>query len=768
MFFRDKTVVHLALFKSRIYRILSAIGLLCLLYGQGLSQEPGAYRTILSGDFQTTSIWEQYDGTVWNAATEPPDQTNDVYINQNHTLSLSQDEEVKSLFINAEAEAGQKLNLNGFNLDIYGSLQAFEGPAPGTPNRAWNSTNWIGNSLTSTLTFRGDSRIIIPRDAWSAQSDNSRYSVVFDPGPGVELTIQEAFKSLRFTIRSGTLIQELDTSVNPENCPTFSFNTNTSQFGGGPYGDLIIEDGATLITNCNEEISFRSGSISAANFDLQQGGTLILEGENPQVEAATVQLNGTVIHRGPNSPKNFLSKSYADASTPQSVRNLVLEGNENLSLPNNLTILGNLTQSGTGEIIAQFSHLQFLGGSDQLIENSSLETQELTLNKPSGELIVEEDLRVLETLNMLSGSLNLNGNELHLNETGGGELNYLGGSWKNASLYTYHNIPTSFDAVNGTFPFEDTKNGGIRKVQLLGNSAGGDLNIEFTEYEGAEYNADFDDSDDTPILYRLYSYFQFSGLNPSTNPVELRISADKLIVDDVDDLRIVGTGYAAPGDHLDGLDPDELWARRDLTFEDLEGVNFTIGSFRTLSILPITWVDFSVQESKEGALLEWEVAQNGNSGIYEIYHSLSSDISSERKIAEVPSNPGEGTFNYQYFDPAINLQLDHYYRIKFIEKNKEDKWSWVIRLEPTAYSSDQQFSLFPNPYSNGKLDVLIPKNWALENIQVEILKLPGKQVYQGIWDENKIVKQLTHGSPGLYIIQVTHQSESQVVRWIRH
>lgn len=49
----------------------------------------------------------------------------------------------------------------------------------------------------------------------------------------------------------------------------------------------------------------------------------------------------------------------------------------------------------------------------------------------------------------------------------------------------------------------------------------------------------------------------------------MRISAHQLIVEDVDDLRIVGTGYAAPGSHLLYLDPVELWARRQISINDL-------------------------------------------------------------------------------------------------------------------------------------------------------------------------------------------------------
>ncbi|SDC99826.1 Por secretion system C-terminal sorting domain-containing protein [Algoriphagus faecimaris] len=763
---RDKLFDYLALFESRIYRILSAIGLFCLLTSYVFSQEIGAYRTVGSGDFQNLTIWEVFDGFIWNAAANSPNQTNDIYIDQTHTLSLSQNEAVKSVFINAEAGAGQKLNLNGFNLDIYGTLQAFNGAAPGTPIGAWNSQNWIGNSTTSTLTFRGNSRTIIPLDAWSGFSTNSRYAVIFDPGPGVELRIQEAFKALSFTIRSGTVIQELDTSVIPNNCPTLSFNTETTVYGPGPFGELIIEDGATFITNCNDDISFRSGTVSSNSFDLRQGGTLILEGENPLIEAASIQLNGTVIHRSGSSTKNFLSKSFTDAATPQSIRNLILEGNEDLILPSNLIISGNLIQSGTGEFLSEFSHLQFLGATDQLVQNFSLETRDLTLNKMAGELIVDEDLRILQNLNLIEGSLNLAGNELHVNLDGSGEINYLGGSWKNISLFTYHNTPTVLDAINGTFPFEDTQNEGIRKVQLLGASSGGDLSIQFSEFKGADLNAGFDDSDGTTILYRLYSYFEFSGLNPSSNSVELRISADKLIVDDEEDLRIVGTGYAAPGTHLIGLDPTVLWARRALTFDELAGVNFTVGSFRTLTILPINWLSLEVKNKDQGALLQWQVAEDHPDGHYSIFRSSSANLNTEKQIGELRASSDEGRKDYEFYDSLVNPSLDYYYRIKYTEPEKEENWSKLLRL--AASSTSSRVEVYPNPYTQGEIFLSIPANWNIENIQVEIHKLKGTQIFKGYFDEILVTEKLKKLSPGIYLIRITHWDQSEVIRWVRH
>ncbi|MCH7409723.1 hypothetical protein MM239_09980 [Belliella sp. DSM 111904] len=48
----------------------------------------------------------------------------------------------------------------------------------------------------------------------------------------------------------------------------------------------------------------------------------------------------------------------------------------------------------------------------------------------------------------------------------------------------------------------------------------------------------------------------------------MRISADNLIVDNVDDLRITASGQAAEGTRLTGQAP--LWAPGNLVFGDLD------------------------------------------------------------------------------------------------------------------------------------------------------------------------------------------------------
>ncbi|MBM3427005.1 MAG: T9SS C-terminal target domain-containing protein, partial [Bacteroidetes bacterium] len=269
-----------------------------------MGQEIGAYKTRVSGDFNLPATWEVWNGSNWVNATQKPGSTTDIYVDRGHTLRLLGAESVKSLYLHAGAGAGQKLNLNNFNLDVYGVLAAFSGSAPGQPRGAWNSQNWIGNSPNSTLTFKGQSRVIVDKASWSAQTTQSRFGVIFDPDPGQELTLEAPFKALSFQVRSGTLYQKNEDPSRSSPCHTLSFNTENSIYGPGPFGTFTVEGGATFRSACSSQILQRTGASPALRFDLQKEATLLLEGQAPVIEAANFLLDGTLIFRGIGEPVN--------------------------------------------------------------------------------------------------------------------------------------------------------------------------------------------------------------------------------------------------------------------------------------------------------------------------------------------------------------------------------------------------------------------------------------------------------------------------------
>lgn len=756
-----------AFFTSRIYRIFLAVVIPTLSIGNANSQDIGAYKTIASGDFPNLGIWAVWNGSGWVPASVKPGVANDIYIDQSHILRLISHEQVKSVYINAETGAGQKLNLSGFNLDVHGTLQAFTGVAPGTADNAWNSQNWIGNSPTSTLTFKGNSRTIVDRNSWSAQTTQSRFSVIFDPGPGVVLTVNAPMKALSFTIRSGTVIQKLDNSVIPAACHTFSFNTETSLFGHGPFGNFTIEDGATLISECNSNLVNRStsGSVSALTFDLQNGGNLILEGNLPRIEAANFQLNGNLIFRGGSVPKSFLTSSFPDASTPNSVRNVELQGNQNLTLPTQLFLLGNLVKSGTGNINSNGTHLIIFGSGNQEIRGFPLVTRDLTLNKSGGIFYPRNHLTIERNLTMTQGRMDLQGNLLRINTSHSGGLAYTGGSWRNVGNLTLFGLPATLTGSNASFPFEDVLNGGVRKIQLLGPSSGGSISVRFLEYTGANHDPNFNDTDGTPILYQLYSHFQFSGLTPSTQSVELRLSASDLIVDNVDDLRVVSTGQPAPGTHLPGTDASLLWARRTISWNELSGFNFTIGSYRELSILPVTWLGIEVLSKKDGNLIKWNLGQEKGNLLFEIYRTKTDRLNWEKISAIGSTGDSNLPTSYSYLDAKSSRFENYIYRIKQVSLDGTESWSDAART--FIHSEEKRVEIFPNPYRYGPLQIYFSENES-QLLGLSISNTNGHTLIR-LKSTKEVSEELISSlPPGIYFIHLEFPDQVVTKRFIKH
>ena len=189
----------------------------------------------------------------------------------------------------------------------------------------------------------------------------------------------------------------------------------------------------------------------------------------------------------------------------------------------------------------------------------------------------------------MEGILDFQGHDLALNTSSLGTFNYQAGSWHKLGRFSYFGLPNILTPTSGTFPFEDLGNGGFRGLQILGPTpAGGNLSIDFIEQRGANHDANFQDVDGTEILYQLYSHFKVSA-NPNLGQeeLELRISADNLLLDQVGDLRVVSRGKAAPGLPMPGVLAGYPWAKRKLKWSELFDTEFTIGSYREATVLPL-------------------------------------------------------------------------------------------------------------------------------------------------------------------------------------
>ncbi|MCH7409725.1 hypothetical protein MM239_09990 [Belliella sp. DSM 111904] len=147
--------------------------------------------------------------------------------------------------------------------------------------------DWI-YPITGRIVFRGTSRTIVTNTSWSAQNDQSKFTAVFDPDPEQILTVNAPFKSTGFIIQSGTIIQT--------NCSIFSFNSNIAPTG--PFGEFVLESGATLISNAltTSNPIIRLSGTRPVSLLYKNGANLILRGQTPYIEAASVLLEGTIVY----------------------------------------------------------------------------------------------------------------------------------------------------------------------------------------------------------------------------------------------------------------------------------------------------------------------------------------------------------------------------------------------------------------------------------------------------------------------------------------
>ncbi|WP_373494034.1 T9SS type A sorting domain-containing protein [Aquiflexum sp.] len=738
-----------------------------------IALEVGDFRTIGSGDFDNVSVWEVWDGVNWVATGVKPGMGNNIFIDYQNEIRLTGNESAKTVYLNAQGSTGSKLNLQNHALEVFGSLRLMERFGSDYQligsSTAITVTDWI-YPVTGQIIFKGNSRNVVDRSSWSAQNTRSKFTVIFDPEPGAVLTVNSPFKATRFIIQSGTVVQTLNTNV-PSICSTFSFNVEAIFNGSGPYGDFIIEPGATLISQCSsplDPIIFRTGTIPANLFHLKPGANFVLLGNEPVMDAANFLFEGNVYYRSNSGNQRLVRTSMASSGKPKTYNNLLFENLSNKLLPDSVFLRGDFVRLTGGNIVEAPTYLRFEGTGIQQVVNWQMDLQQIAVDKPSGRVVLSSDLRTKSNFIMKRGQVDFSGFDLHINTNGGGSLNFSGGKWLNLHQLHYNQIPSSLNASNATFPFVDAYNGGVRKIRLLGNSPGGDLSVRFMEIPGTNWDPMFDDSDGTPILYQLNSYFEFAGLSSGTDDIEMRISAENLIVDDVDDLRIVSNGLAAPGIHLPGLDADTLWARRDLQYGDLNGVTFTVGSYRELSILPVTWLDSRAQWKDGEIHISWSTAKESDNERFLIYRSLDG-LENYHLIGEVPSlgnSEAVQHYNFTYREKLTTANV--FYRIKQVDHNGDSSYSKVFRLEGIKSSDlETKFRLWPNPYTSGPIRISIPQDLDRSLIGLKIFDIMGHVHYSGSFAEDQIEQIFERLNPGLYLLEVSDSRKRHLLRFIK-
>lgn len=741
-----------------------------------ISLSPQSYKTNLAedqwGDWNDVTSWLVWNGSDWELPLNPPDQNSDVFILKGNEIRLTGNEEVHHLYLYSASDAGRKLNLQSHELHIYGALKCFDVVNGDYILRGTTSlqTDWIYPE-TGNLVFKGSSRTVVDRNSWSGNNINSRFKVIFDPDPGEELIVNSVFKSNGFHIKNGTVRQTVNYDGTAASS-TFSFNTN-SAFGTEDYGTMIIASGATLVSETSMNsgpIITRSNTNPASSFILEEGASLVLSGDQPTIDAMEVKLQGAVYYASESSGQYFVTHTMPNSQRINKYHHVYFQGDSEKTLPDTLIVTGNIQKISGGAIEASSSTLITVGNADQLMDIPGLTLENLVVDKSSGTLHVLEDLEVKQHLFQVAGDIDFAGKSLTINSSGVGIYSYISGMWSALGNFSYQNLPLTLDHSNASFPFFDRELMANMTLVVQGTitSPGQHLYIQYHENPGVNWDAGFEDNDESPILYHLNSYYNLSSTATNTDQIEIMIFSNDMIIDNESDLRMVAIGEAAAGNHLEASWINgNLWTKRTMGFHDLSHATLTIGSTGELTILPIEWLQLEVSEETGGIRIAWQT-KGPEEGKFIIYRSLGSS-SAFVPMGEVL--PDESQNNFKFIDGKHPDKSPVYYQIKMYVDGKVLSESPIVRFMHKTTPLPPPM-IFPNPYRSGGLNIQL-RNWheKEEKIIFQVCSLQGAILYT--W--RGMLKELQHTPlqylktlpPGKYIIWFQGESRTNAVKWMK-
>lgn len=727
------------------------------------------------GDWNNPNSWQVWQGGVWEAATVPPNRNNDVFINQGHEIRLTGNEEVNNLYLFSAADPGRKINLQTFDLDVYGALRCFiiQDSDFVLHNLANAVTNWI-YPVTGSIVFKGLSRTVVDRNSWSGQTFNSSYTVRFNPDPGETLIVNSAFKASQFILESGTVFQTLNQNGIPASS-TFSFNTHSS-FGDGAYGSLIIRSGAKLISETSgefDQIIRRSGSRPAAEFILEEGGILELWGDRPVIDAASVILNGEVRYFSDRPTQQFLSHTFATSQPIISYHDLHISGSAVRTMPPILEVSGDLTASD-GTLQDNTTTLSLLGSEDQVVDATHLPVSHLEINKSGGVLTFTQPLQLLGDFTMRDGTVDFNNQTLQINSTPTANYTYLNGTWANLSEVTLINLPTDLTTSNATFPFYDSFAGENRTLRLLGSlpNHNGSLTIQHIELPGVEYNANLTDSDGATIYYHLNSHFLIGTSNTSSESIDIQILANDMILDDIEDLRISGYREITPGSHEEAtMQEGDLWANRSASLSELNGKTLTLASSGEFSVLPLGWISYDAKFIDNRVRVSWKVkAETGTTFI--IYRSLGTSMLFSPVGTVESVSPSTAYQSYNFTDDyRYDMSSEWvYYQIRAEIDGIPVDESPVFRLKSPKLSIEG-IQIFPNPYRGGILNLHFGEFLLESGLFIQVFTSQGQWVMEDFFSQkgqsDRFLELLKQMNPGLYLLHFQKEGKHTVIKWIK-
>lgn len=683
-----------------------------------------AYRTVASGNWNANTTWERFDpvNSTWSAATigQTPGALDSVFIQQGHTLTLTQAESCFNLAI--QNASGIRLNLSDNILTINGTIAAFSNPVgfsfPVTYTATINFSIQNGTNGAGVIRFVGNTRNLFNSGQWGANP--ASWNCQFALNQGAVGTLPGNFKAGRIIVSSGSIIANND--LRPDQ-------------GSANSGDILIASGASLRINGN--IS-RTATLTNAIDSVDIFGIL--------------ELGGT------------------SASQTTSLVNLRVNTGGKLVKINNNALVANITN----RTWSVGSTLEYAGTSNQIVGGEFTNTVPKVVinNSGTGAAVNFPFSRYIsDSLVMSSGNITIGANDsLTLGVSSTGTLIYNSGT----IIGKFNRFISNTTTGNILFPVGSASFYRPLNANFISAPVSGG-NVSITHVDNGVSNITISPFIDAGLSVDRISQSYWAGsINNGLLATNITISCTmdgQGGVQNSSSTRIVGTSdngltYGSlGGTHVSGTG---VTATRS-GFQVNSPLNFRLhlGGNSISNPLPVQFKVIESTRANNSNLLKWTTATETNNSGFEVQRSVNNG-----KYEVIGFVKGAGNSrqlrNYSFTD-AAKLTGNVCYRLRQIDFNGNSELSKSACVNISEEKITTEVLPTPNPFNNS-----LQLNYATAtegNAHIEVVDMLGKVQLQTNEHVNKGANSIhlnTETLPlGIYFLRVSQGSEVLTKRIVK-
>ena len=532
-----------------------------------------------SGDWEDGGTWGNTSPGV--QGTDYPDNNgdDDVIIAAGHTVTLQNNSTINDFTINS----GGIFDYDGNTLSAGGTITPFISDQTGD----WGTNGtWLNNSSPSS----GSRAIIIKGHTVTANNDQIS-DLTIDAGGVLDTDNNKDFTVTSNLVVNGTLL--LNKTGDDLTFSTGPITLSGSGTIDASLGGEAINLDATTTISSGSDLTILNDIVIDNNIELIVNGALIVSGGDitggnasstvTMGSSGSLEIDGALLATGTlDANTNSGNSVEYNGSAAQTIKDpssstystLIFSGTGTKTFPSaaltidsdliinagtldvnsqNITIGGDWTNNST---VSNLSTVTFNGTSDQNIITNSTNFVNVTVNKSTGELVLNEDVTVTGTLTMTQGDINTGSNALTLGSGSEGTLSHTAGK----IIGTFGHYIASTTTTAFTFPIGTS--GNDRTVittfdQTGGGRSAGVVYVQFVATDPG--SSGFPISDDV-TLYNAFNegYWDFTvnGFSKgNSNSFDLSLEGEGFSSFTIGtNTRIIqrddtGTDWAADGTH---------------------------------------------------------------------------------------------------------------------------------------------------------------------------------------------------------------------------